>query len=355
MSIINWIHMSDIHYNFENYDTMRMRDKTLEYLVKMNVKFDFILITGDIRYKGSNYTAHMLDFINNLSIQLEIPKSNFFIVPGNHDINRSKLRTTIINGILANPDPVNEVNELDLEIYNELIRGQDEFNSFYMSSIGREYPKDQLHFIEERDKYNIVHVNTCLLSGQDGEEGKLIVGQKKLNQALKELGESNKINIAIGHHSIECLNPIEQNLLMNNFADYSVSLYLSGHIHQPKSTFDTNNINDIFMFSCGSGMSDNFSTAGIITGMIDLNHRRGKVVFHKWELQKEYWHIANDVSRKAPSGEFEFNINNIYPETQSDILTMEKESRVTNIVNFYGSIQGQVHTGSGDIIIKKLD
>lgn len=353
MANLNWIHMSDIHYNFENYDTMRMRDKTLKYLIEMKVKFDFLVITGDIRYRGLNYTDHLYEFINNLSNQLDIPKNNFFIVPGNHDIKRSRLRTNIINGILADIDPVNEVNELDLETYYELIRGQEEFNSFYISSLGREYPTDKLHFIEKKEKYNIIHLNTCLLSGQDGEEGKLCIGQKQLNQALKEICNSTKINIAIGHHSIECFNPIEQNLILNNFADFSVGLYLSGHIHKPKATFDSNNVNDIYMFSCGSGMSDEFSTVGIITGMINLDNKSGKVVFHKWEPQKEYWHIANDVSRKAPNGEYKFILNKaFFQENNGEILTTNKEHGITNSVNFYGPIHGQIHTGTGNIIIK---
>ncbi len=28
MGKLNWLHMSDIHYNFENYDTIHMMDKT---------------------------------------------------------------------------------------------------------------------------------------------------------------------------------------------------------------------------------------------------------------------------------------------------------------------------------------
>jgi predicted MPP superfamily phosphohydrolase len=343
--------MSDIHYNFDNYDTLRMRDKTVEYLVSLQTKFDFILITGDIRYKGVEYSENIFSFINSLSHQLQIPKENFFIVPGNHDIKRSKLRTTIVNGILSSHDPVNEINELDVEIYNELLKGQDDFLSFYKRALGREYPKEQLHFTEERSGYNIIGINTCFLCCKDGEEGSLLIGQKRINNVLKKI-KRDHVNIAIGHHNIDCLNQIEKNLLLNNFSDYSVNLYLSGHMHQPYVTFETNNINDIYMFGCGSGVSDNLAAVGIITGRIDLDQKSGNVTFHKWEPRKEYWHIANDITRKAPNGVYNFSFSSKKNVTTSGTISSNKEDLHTT-TNFFGPINGQVHTGNGDIVIKK--
>jgi Calcineurin-like phosphoesterase. len=50
MAVLNWLHLSDIHYSFENYDTLRVRDSTLEYL--NDRKLDIIVVTGDIAYKN---------------------------------------------------------------------------------------------------------------------------------------------------------------------------------------------------------------------------------------------------------------------------------------------------------------
>jgi WD40 repeat protein/predicted MPP superfamily phosphohydrolase len=309
----NWIHLSDIHFNFENYDTMRMRSRTFKYLEKIGIQFDFMVITGDFRYKDSAYTDKTIDFINRVLEILMLDKDNLFIVPGNHDVKRTSRRTKLIKGILSSDDPCEEVNKLDnedLETYNELMSGQEEFFAFYQKVLGKEYPRDDLHFVIKRNGYNIIHVNTCFVSGYDNEdkEACLLIGQKKLNLALQNI-DPNVFSIAIGHHSIDCLKPEERERFMNNLSDYSVDVYLSGHVHQPKATVDPDNIKNIYLFGCGSGMSDNYSNVGIITGVMDIESGEGGVTFHKWEPIKEFWRVANDLSRKVVDGVYTFNIN----------------------------------------------
>lgn len=300
MKELNWIQISDIHYNFENYNTMLMREKTIEYLKSLKTSFDFIVITGDVKYQSNTYTQDIAEFINCLSDELEIDKNNLFIVPGNHDVKRSKKRTTLIKGILASDNSVEEVNMIDEETYKDLLEGQNEFFEFYKKLTNRDYKMEDLHFIETRDEYNIINVNTCLISGINGEDEqkKLIIGQKKLREALKGI-DQNAFNIAIGHHSIECLNLQERQRFENTLADCHIDMYLSGHVHQPNATFDTNNVNDIIFVSCGSGMCDDFSTVGVITCNLDMETGNGNIAFHKWSQKLEKWIKDNEALRIA--------------------------------------------------------
>lgn len=300
MKGLNWIQISDIHYNFENYDTMLMRERTIKYLKSLKTSFDFIVITGDIKYQSNPYTEDTINFINSLSDELKINKNNLFITPGNHDVKRSKKRTTLIKGILASDSPSEEVNMIDEETYKDLLDGQDEFFEFYKKLTNRDYKKEDLHFVETRGGYNIINVNTCLISGINGEDEqkKLIIGQKKLREALKGI-DQNAFNIAIGHHSIECLGLQERQRFENTLADCHIDMYLSGHVHKPKATFDTNNVNDIIFVSCGSGMCDDFSTVGVITGNLDMETGNGNIAFHKWSQKLEKWIKDNEVSRIA--------------------------------------------------------
>ena len=104
-------------------------------------------------------------------------------------------------------------------------------------------------------------------------------------------------NIAIGHHSIECLDSREHDRFVNTLADCGVDIYLSGHIHKPNATFDVNNVNDLLFVSCGSGMCDGFSTVGFITGTLDLETGNGSITLHKWSQKLEKWIKDNEVSR----------------------------------------------------------
>ncbi|KNY27675.1 metallophosphoesterase family protein [Pseudobacteroides cellulosolvens] len=298
MKELNWIHMSDIHYNFENYDTQLMRDKTLSYLQSLKTKFQFMVITGDIRYKGKAYTDDTIEFIRNIAENLNISINNVFVIPGNHDVKRSPKRELIIKGIISSEIPSDEINKLDDETFNDLLIGQSEFFDFYKKLTGNDYKKENFHFVESRDGYNIIHINTCLISGFDGEDEqrKLLIGQKKLREALKIL-DHDVFNVAIGHHSIECLDPKEQERLIHNLSDCQIDMYLSGHVHKPNATFDVNNENNLLLVSCGSGMCDDFSSVGLITGFINMETGDGKIAFHKWSQKLDKWIKDNEVLR----------------------------------------------------------
>ena len=51
MGKIRWLHLSDIHMNKRGVDNERMRQKLLEYLKNNNMQFDYIFLTGDLRYQ----------------------------------------------------------------------------------------------------------------------------------------------------------------------------------------------------------------------------------------------------------------------------------------------------------------
>ena len=180
MKRISWLHMSDIHYNFDNYDTMMMRDATISYLKTLQMSFDFMIITGGIRYKDEPYSDDTVNFIHQILGEMQINKDNLFIVPGNHDVKRSFKRKTLIKGITSSENSSDEVNILDNETYTDLLSGQNEFFEIYKKLTGKDYKDQELHFVENRADYNIIHINTCLISGIDkeDEQKKLIIGQK---------------------------------------------------------------------------------------------------------------------------------------------------------------------------------
>ena len=90
------LHLSDIHMNYENYDTNRMKQKLGVYLQSVVKDIDIVVISGDFVYKHSSYQEARL-FYNSIIEPLGI--SNKVFVPGNHDLNRGNTqRKTLING-----------------------------------------------------------------------------------------------------------------------------------------------------------------------------------------------------------------------------------------------------------------
>ncbi len=318
MPEIRWLHLSDIHFSFKNYDTKVMRDALMKYIKELGIRFDFIAVSGDIAYKNGGYDNGIINFLNDIRKSFLSEPKNLFIVPGNHDLGRTTQRSLIINGILAEDDPstfVNDHLDKDDETYRSLLSAfqgnsvKKGFFEFYKEITGNDYPQHKLHFIEKREFLNILHLNTCLISGRNGEEGDLVIDQKKIYKSLKEIEneKSEKLNVAIGHHSLECLSEKEQALFRNNLADFEVDIYLCGHIHKANAFFDSTNVHGIQIIGCGSGISEGYSEVGVITGEVDLSAGIAKATFHKWSKNQK-WDIDSESIRRAQNGILKFDL-----------------------------------------------
>lgn len=101
MDILRWIHLSDIHFSGdESYAIKRMRDSLVEKLKELSQgqNFDMVIITGDLTYQGGAYDAKLKKFIESLQNVLNVSKDDLFLIPGNHDLKRTQVRTLSIEG-----------------------------------------------------------------------------------------------------------------------------------------------------------------------------------------------------------------------------------------------------------------
>ncbi len=58
----------------------------------------------------------MLTFLTEIVAALNITKDRIYMIPGNHDIKRTKLMGRVIESVLQHEDPKTAINELDEEI-----------------------------------------------------------------------------------------------------------------------------------------------------------------------------------------------------------------------------------------------
>ncbi|MGR5906351.1 metallophosphoesterase family protein [Bacillus paranthracis] len=152
---VHFIQLSDIHFQYKDYNIMRMRDSLLEYLIELNKEdsIDFVVITGDIAHQAKGYTTDIIEFLDGVLKSTHLTIENMHIIPGNHDINRSKQMRNFVVDNIQGKEKVSS--KLDGDIYTTLLEGQDEFFDFYSSYLQEQYPKEQLHFIKRYDKYNV--------------------------------------------------------------------------------------------------------------------------------------------------------------------------------------------------------
>ena len=109
-----WLHLSDIHFHFSSYESMRLREEFLKKIkeISTNTKIDYLFLSGDLADKNGNYSENLIDYLNDVTHAIGIIKDNVIIVPGNHDHDRI-LSQDVLNGIYEGYDQSssNKINE----------------------------------------------------------------------------------------------------------------------------------------------------------------------------------------------------------------------------------------------------
>ncbi len=332
---LRFLHLTDIHFHHENYNTVKMRNELIKYIdeLKKEREFNFLLVTGDIANKGGSYNDQVKRFLNDIVETMNITKADVHLIPGNHDITRNEVRTMVIDSILRDPTPSEKLDGIEGQTFQTLINAQSNFFAFYKEFIGEDYPKEKLHFVKSSNNYNILSINTCLISDRSGEEGELLIGKKLFYDSIQELSskkDEKKLNIAIGHHTLGCIDHGERRTMQANFDDADIDLYISGHVHDPSHNITVNTSHYPFVeLVSGAIFSDSYAVPGFVVVDINLDNGDAVAYYHIWNTSDDYWSINNQVSRRTRTGKLEFKLERLSkkkePELEESFLLNDTE------------------------------
>lgn len=328
---LTWLHLSDIHFKYTNFDTMRMRDMLISKIEELSKTetFSFVVVSGDLSYQGNIDIKGLSSFFDAILCILSLDKSKLFIVPGNHDVCRSTPRKAALKTLLSEP-----TSDIDSEMEKFLSDGFSVFNNFYKEYFEQDYPLENVHWVHIDDDYNIIGINTAISCGSDNEEGTLKINSSRLFTALKRIDKSNSLNIALGHHGIDCLSPLEQNNTINQFDDYGIDLYLCGHIHKANYTVSADGNRDIPTITCGGTVVDDYSTAYFVVESYD--GEKCCAQYFCWNTNLQKWGIDNSVSRKLDeNGILSFPINK---KNNDEVDYIDGDSFQEFIISFHKNV-----------------
>lgn len=339
MDKIKWIHLSDIHYNYNNYESGWLRDKLIDFFKCNKDKYDFMVVTGDLLYQFKDTFEGVKEFLNEVRTAANIENNGIFIVPGNHDFERCEPRSLLIESIMSSKDGIKKkVSELSKGTLDILINGQDIFWKFHKEFLQREDNYKNLHFVNKNDKFNIINLNTCLISGKEvkekdeKEEGKLSINLTKLREVLKEVKGNDNPNIAIGHHSLECFTNEEQDEIIKMFVDYDVDIYLCGHMHKSKQKIHKEGKREIRSLVCGANMTDSYAEPTFIIGELNLDTQECSVTYYEWANNRKEWIIDNDVDRNVlEDGTLRHKFERLIKIKETNELVDKKIELLTNV------------------------
>jgi len=237
------LHISDLHIvnnsAYKKAYTNEKKEYSTQFIstfidklkqIKQEKKIDDIIfiVSGDLSESGKEKEYDkVIDFLDEITKELNIDKQNILIVPGNHDINR-------IECILYN-----EGNEKKFSNENEAKFKT--FSQFYKKFKGEDFDCGKLiiNNLEITSKnINILCINTCLNDSHRDEDHYGYLNPDALKNELKEAPiEKDAFNISIMHHSPVTYQEISPNTIKNwtdiksYFENYNIFTFFYGHIH----------------------------------------------------------------------------------------------------------------------------
>jgi len=249
---VNVLHLSDVHLaKAKEYDAgivLGALRKDLEILSRTELHPHIAVLSGDLANDADDPDAYSLALGMVVEVVLQatgVPEENLFLVPGNHDVQRSAYlaaRATFDN--------------LDV-----CLDSREKLNAFVVDAASRELvaPKfanfDGLAGLFTHDDclyddffsqafrisgvpLSMVLTNTAWMStagiGRQ-DMGNLLVAERSLHQAISSTEAGKKI--LVGHHPIGWLRE-HSAIDVQSLIDEKIAVYLHGHLHRadPRAT-----------------------------------------------------------------------------------------------------------------------
>lgn len=220
------LHLADLHYQNSKMKVLSivvaslLRDlATLKD--KYQIQPDLVFFTGDLINRGENgkteFDSARTHFITPLLKHLDLAENRFFLVPGNHEVDWTKVSDTFEKGIAAK------------------LTDQDSFNGYYQNlrpdaedskiirrkfhlfhAFGRKLRSDAVGSTPFYDAYRlsikglnlgILGFNTAWRSSNIGsDEKRLILGEAVFFDALRHI-QNCDLKIGLAHHGFDMLTP----------------------------------------------------------------------------------------------------------------------------------------------------
>lgn len=335
--IFSWLHLSDIHFqpNTDSFIDDMVRSSLPKFIKDLQSEIDVLVISGDLRFapkRNETNADQVIKYIREIASQAGIDNENVILVPGNHDLERSKSRTNQIVGTRDDYDA--NIGTIDKGVLLLLTKDFDFYKSVkepFKRSLKVE--GDNPHDIIELDACYLLLFNTSLLAGMEDDAHNLILGSKYVNDLLR-VATNKKPIIAIGHHGLSLLKDREQKEIARLLDNNGVRLYLCGHEHNNWVMAFGEHGKQINVGCIGNSKDD--VVVGFECGHLYENGNV-EVTEYKWDKDSKCWHID------TPNKKSWEKLYDMYPKCLADTTAVMKKE---DMINYPFKLKGYQLIGS---------
>ncbi|MDY7232832.1 tetratricopeptide repeat protein [Hyalangium rubrum] len=264
--LFTWVHLSDLHVGHGDAGTRWDQKLVVQGLLEdlrglsgLGVPPpDAIMVTGDIAFSGnvlvhdheteSREYALAGQWLSSASTAVGLDTTRVFLVPGNHDVQRTADRDRsirrLVKALRVGLEPLDEAlaDPNDRALLARRLANYLDFSAgFAPACLAPLEPSGKRLFWQYRFRarevlpIRLVGLNTALLCADDQDQGQLRLGMQMLAQALthppKEAGE---LLLVLSHHPFQG-RWLADERESHNWVRNHAQIHLSGHVHDQKS------------------------------------------------------------------------------------------------------------------------
>jgi predicted phosphodiesterase len=322
---VSWLHLSDFHFggsDSKRYDADIVIESLLvdisERIEKDGLEPDFIAVTGDLALRGKSLEYKLVRaFFEKLLEITGLPRQRLFIVPGNHDVDRTLIEdsTLLVGKGLT-----------DRQITNKILANRGDRRRFFArfkgySKFFNEYFKGHLVFDDERFFYvhqfdtgnrrlAILGLNSSWLAASDEDEVlKLVIGERQTRAALKAAEDASAIiKIALLHHPNDWIRGFDQRDSMT-MLQTNCDFVLHGHLHKAAATHLSTPDGSAMVIAGGACYDTREHPNSYNFVKLNLESNTGTIHFREYVDQGGgFWAKGVRLYRNAPDGVYEFSL-----------------------------------------------
>jgi predicted MPP superfamily phosphohydrolase len=243
--VVRILHLSDFHFRpsttWDASTVLGRLSVDIARLARTGLAPDIIVLTGDIAYSGkrAEYDLARTWITTELLPAAGVGADRLVIVPGNHDVDRSRVdfvAQQVTRGIRdeRNQQRVTEV--LDGDGRSLLLRRLDEFmalvNDLGAAGAPLVRPWYQAIFEIEGMTLHCAAMASAWLSGDDSDYGGLLLGLRQCNEVMSGADSADVVLVAL-HHPWDYVAEWDRRASLAEI-ERSAGVVLRGHLHESR-------------------------------------------------------------------------------------------------------------------------
>lgn len=317
-----WLHLSDLHFRAtQRWERCRVLTSLLAFLRQDadagGPTPQFVTVTGDIADKGREAEYDRAeDFLRQLLETLQLdPAQHLFLVPGNHDVDRTAIKSDryTLNGVRqeGTQQAIEDLLSSDAAM-RQLAPRLAEFYKFTGRLLGpsrawqpgRPWRADMLDV--PGCTLGIVQLNTAWASGEKGEakQRKLLLGKAQVCEAMAELPSNARPRIALLHHPLTALPEFDEKPVAELLrGPDGVDFLLRGHLHEEETFVVQYPGNQTVELAAGATYVEGSWHKGCLLVELDETARELRTHFLSFsERDGGFWHRDGSRYRDVSDG-----------------------------------------------------